>query len=205
MSGPPLSIAAAKAELRRQLLASRRRLPAAVRARADAAVLAVLADRVRRQRPATVAAHLPFGTEPGGPGLIDVLAGARLLLPVLLPDLDLDWAEYAGPDTLGPGPRGPLEPTGPRLGTDAVSTADLVVVPAVAVDRSGLRLGRGGGSYDRALARVDPATPVVALLHDGELLPSLPAEPHDRRVGAVVTAGDGYVELPSSAGRTSGP
>lgn len=205
MSGPSLSTAAAKAELRRQLLARRRSLPAAVRARADAAVLAVLTDWVRQHRPATVAAHLPFGTEPGGPGLIEVLAGARLLLPVLLPDLDLDWAAYAGPGTLRPGSRGPLEPAGPRLGPAAVSTADLVVVPAVAVDRAGLRLGRGGGSYDRALARVDPGTPVVALLHDGELLPALPAQPHDRRVGAVVTAGDGYVELPSFAGRTTGP
>jgi 5-formyltetrahydrofolate cyclo-ligase len=59
-------------------------------------------------------------------------------------------------------------------------------VPALAVGRDGTRLGRGGGSYDRALARVPAATPVVALLYEDELLETVPAEPHDRRVSAAV-------------------
>ena len=80
-------------------------------------------------------------------------------------------------------------PVGSRV--DAVARADLVVVPALAVDRYGFRLGRGGGSYDRALARVSASTLTVALLHDGELLDRLPAEPHDRPVRAVVTPGGG--------------
>jgi 5-formyltetrahydrofolate cyclo-ligase len=108
-----------------------------------------------------------------------------VLLPVLLPDNDLDWAAYTG--HLPAGPRGLLEPTGPRLGVDAVRTAGLVVVPALAVDRRGMRMGRGAGSYDRVLARLDPSVPVVALLHDGELLDEVPAEPHDRPVDAALT------------------
>jgi 5-formyltetrahydrofolate cyclo-ligase len=73
----------------------------------------------------------------------------------------------------------------------------MVVVPAVAVDARGVRLGRGGGSYDRALARVAPDTLVVALLHDGEVVEELPYEPHDRRVDAVITPSGGLVMLPA--------
>ena len=65
---------------------------------------------------------------------------------------------------------------------DAVTRADLVLVPALAVDRGGVRLGRGGGSYDRALARVGPQVPTIALLYDGELLDKVPADGHDQRV-----------------------
>ena len=60
-------------------------------------------------------------------------------------------------------------------------------MPALAVDRRGMRLGRGGGCYDRALGRVPRGTPVCALLHDGELLDEVPCEPHDRPVTHVVT------------------
>ncbi|PSK58900.1 5-formyltetrahydrofolate cyclo-ligase [Micromonospora sp. MH33] len=88
--------------------------------------------------------------------------------------------------------------------------ADLVVVPALAVDRRGYRLGRGGGSYDRALARVPATVPTVALLHDGELVEVVPAQPHDRPVRFVITPGGGLVAVPdvargASAGRTRVP
>ena len=84
------------------------------------------------------------------------------------------------------GPRGLLQPPGPRLGVDAIRNATLVVVPALAVDRSGRRLGRGGGSYDRVLARLSAGVLTVALLNDEELLDAVPAEAHDRPVGAAL-------------------
>jgi len=151
----------------------------------------------------TVAGYVPLPGEPGGPELPDVLSEVcgRLLLPVLQPDLDLDWAVYEG--VLVPGARGMREPPGPRLGPTAVAGAGLAIVPAVAVDRRGVRLGRGGGSYDRALHRVGPGTLVVAALYDGELLDELPEEPHDRRVDAVVTPARGVVRLRS--GREAPP
>jgi 5-formyltetrahydrofolate cyclo-ligase len=136
-----------------------------------------------------VAAYVSTGTEPRTGRLLATLAasGVRVLLPVLLADGDLDWAAYDGPSTLGAGLRGTTEPIGPRLGTSAVTQAQAVVVPALAVGSDGTRLGRGGGSYDRALARIEPSCLTVAFVYDGELLERVPAEPHDRRVAVAVT------------------
>ncbi|MEV0330661.1 5-formyltetrahydrofolate cyclo-ligase [Micromonospora echinospora] len=189
----------AKRQTRADLLARRRALGVAERAAAAAAVGGILADLVRRLRPRRTTAYVPVGSEPGG-DLPDLLRaalppGAELLLPVLRDDLDLDWAGYTGPGGLVAAGRGMREPAGPRLGRAAVAGAELVVVPALAVDRRGIRLGRGGGSYDRALARVPAGAWTVALLHDGELVDRLPAEPHDRPVRAVVTPTGGLREL----------
>jgi 5-formyltetrahydrofolate cyclo-ligase len=142
----------------------------------------------------SVAGYAPLRSEPGGPGLPEWLAARvpALLLPVLRPDNDLDWARYEGTLTTGPGLR---HPPGPPLGVAAIGTVDLVLVPALAVARSsGVRLGRGGGSYDRVLTRIRPGTPALALLYPGELVDGVPSEPHDQRVSGVVTV-DGLVEL----------
>ncbi|MEU8005812.1 5-formyltetrahydrofolate cyclo-ligase [Catellatospora sp. NPDC049111] len=184
----------AKRELRAAVLAARRALTPAALDEADTALAARLPELVARGAALTVCAYVPMVGEPGGPGLPDRLAAtpgvARVLLPVLRPDRDLDWAAYAGPESLVPAAFGLREPTGPRLGVTGITTADLVLVPAVAVDRSGTRLGRGGGSYDRALARVRGGVPVIALLYDGELLDGIPAEAHDQRVhGALMPSG----------------
>jgi 5-formyltetrahydrofolate cyclo-ligase len=185
----------AKAALRDRLLAQRKSLTPPVRQAAAAAVHATLLSLVRRLRPPTIAGYVPIGAEPGGPDLPLVLAPtARLLLPVLLADGDLDWAAYDG--SLAAGPRGLLQPSGPRLGADAVREAALVVVPALAVDRSGMRLGRGGGSYDRVLARLSAGVLTVALLNDGELLDAVPAEAHDRPVAAAITPSGGLTLSP---------
>ncbi|GJF32790.1 5-formyltetrahydrofolate cyclo-ligase [Kitasatospora sp. NE20-6] len=179
-----------KAALRSRLLESRRALSPGRRA-AAAGELAVRAAGLASPG-WTVAAYVSVGGEPGTGPLLDVLAarGVRVLLPVLLPDNDLDWAAYAGREALAPAGRGLLEPTGPRLGPEAVCDARLVLLPGLAVDRRGLRLGRGGGSYDRVLARLAAAgvRPLLAtLLYEEELLDEVPAEPHDLPVDAAVT------------------
>jgi len=181
---------AQKVALRRAILAARHNRDPAVRARDDLTVvntlLAVGAELAPTRSPMTVAAYFPLPDEPGA-GLPDRLlaAGHRVLLPVLLPDADLDWAPYTG-DTVA-GARGIAQSTEASLGVSAIAAVDLVVVPALAVGPTGARLGRGGGSYDRALARVGPTTPAVALLYDGEWPHHVPQEPHDRPVTAVIT------------------
>jgi 5-formyltetrahydrofolate cyclo-ligase len=89
-----------------------------------------------------------------------------------------------------------LEPTGPAVATERLRDAAAVVVPALAVDRAGHRLGRGGGFYDRALAAVE--IPTVAVVFDDELMDELPVEPHDVPVGAVLTPRGGVRPLPLS-------
>jgi 5-formyltetrahydrofolate cyclo-ligase len=148
----------------------------------------------------TVAAYYSAGTEPDTHSLVFALwkRGSYVVLPVLLPDGDLDWASYEGPDSLAPGPRGLLQPVEPVRGPGTVARADVVLVPALAVDVSGNRLGRGGGSYDRALARVGGQVPTIGLIYDGELVPSVPTEPHDRAVRAVVRPAHGISWMPAS-------
>ncbi len=181
--------AAAKLALRDQLLAGRKRLGlAAIGERARAVADHVMASEEVR-RAATVAAYVSVATEPGTGPLLEALraGGRRVLLPLLQPDNDLDWTLYDGPEGLHTARRGLLEPVGPALGHDAVAGADVVLVPGLAVGRDGTRLGRGGGSYDRALARVTAGTFTCVLLNSEELLDAVPADDHDRRVAAAVT------------------
>jgi 5-formyltetrahydrofolate cyclo-ligase len=182
-------IEATKLALRDQLVTARGRLPVSELAERAVTVRDLLLATPEVRRAATVAAYVSVGREPGTGALLDALAaaGKRVILPLLQPDNDLDWAAYSGAEALVSAGRGLLEPIGPRLGTDAVATADAVLVPGLAVDRTGLRLGRGGGSYDRALGRVPLGTFTCVLLNDAEVLDLVPGAPHDRRVGAAVT------------------
>ncbi len=179
----------AKSALRERLLAARRERTADTRAAAGAAIASAVLVLPEITDSSTVAAYLSIGTEPPTMHLVESLRsrGVRVLAPVVGDDLDLDWADYAGPGDLAQTSRGLREPSGPRLGTTAIAAADVVLVPGLAADEHGMRLGRGGGSYDRALARVPPGRPVAVLLYDGEVLPVVPADPHDRRVTMAVT------------------
>src|SRR3954469_1699086 len=176
------------------MVARRRARPAAERAAASAAATAALLRGLRGAR--AVAAFAPAETERGygrRPASFTQL-GVRILLPVV-PESgrELRWAVDTG--RLAPGRFGLLEPVGPRLGPTAIGTADVIVVPALAVARDGARLGRGGGYYDRALQHVRSDAALVAVVFDDELLDELPAEPHDRRVTAVVTPSGGWQAL----------
>jgi 5-formyltetrahydrofolate cyclo-ligase len=185
-----------KRGLRRELLANRRGLSEEdllAHERALAAHALALPELAAAR---TVAAYVSVGTEPGTAALLEALRerGTRVLLPVLLPDDDLDWGPYTGPGSLAVvrhGGRMELaEPAGPRLGPGAVTEADVVLLPGLAVDGRGMRLGRGGGSYDRVLARLERAgarPALVVLLYDTEVVARVPAEAHDRPVHAVVT------------------
>jgi 5-formyltetrahydrofolate cyclo-ligase len=186
-----------KVALRRQLLTERVHMSAPERSAAGRAIRDAVLSLPETQMAGTVAAYVSVGTEPDTRGLVYALwkRGTYVLLPLLLGDNDLDWASYEGPDSLAAAPRGLLEPTEPPRGPAAVTSADLVIVPALAVDRGGRRLGRGGGSYDRALARVGAAVPTVALIYDGELLNEVPAGRRDQRVRMVARPGEGITRL----------
>ncbi|GLX51480.1 5-formyltetrahydrofolate cyclo-ligase [Streptomyces hygroscopicus subsp. hygroscopicus] len=182
--------------MRRSLLAMRSSLPDDDVRASGRALAARALELPELARARTVAAYVSVGSEPGTGALLDALRarGARVLLPALLPDNDLDWGEYAGSGSLTEvrhgGRMALFEPSGARLGPDAVTGADVVLLPGLAVDARGMRLGRGGGSYDRVLARLERAGAhprLVVLLYDWEVVARVPEEEHDRPVHAVVT------------------
>jgi 5-formyltetrahydrofolate cyclo-ligase len=188
-----------KGSLRRRLVTARAAMSDSARMQASRLIRDHVLEMPEVSAAGTIAAYYSIGTEPDTRRLIFALwkRGSYVVLPVLLPDGDLDWASYEGPDSLAPGPHGLLQPTEPARGPATVARADIVLVPALAVDARGYRLGRGGGSYDRALARVGGQVSTIALLYDDELLPAVPIEPHDQRVRLVARPGSGLTRLPA--------
>lgn len=144
-----------------------------------------------------VAAYSPLPGEPGGPELVSALAEKHeVWLPITPKEGGLRWGMFDGELRRGAHfgigePEGPGEPSISNLACDAV------VVPALGVDRSGVRLGQGAGYYDRALEGVQ--CPVVALVYDDEVHGMLPSEPHDHPVDAAVTQ-SGFFPLGTGKG-----
>jgi 5-formyltetrahydrofolate cyclo-ligase len=180
--------ASSKAELRSWLLRQRReRVPFRDRAEDAAGVLRWAREALVTcglGRGATVAAYESLPTEPPTQALVRSLAadGLRVLVPLTRPDWTLDWADSSDRD------RRPL-------GSGVLREADLVFVPALAVDLAGGRLGRGKGCYDRALPLARDHVRRVAIVHPWELLADpVPVEEHDLPMDAAVTA-EGIVSL----------
>jgi 5-formyltetrahydrofolate cyclo-ligase len=189
-----LAIESAKALLRRAISLRRDLRSTASRKADDAARFEVIRRQLGRRPPRVVAAYLSSGSEPGTLQLVAWLASqdVRVLLPVLThpnhePRTETTWAPYAGPDALRIGVASILEPTTDIAPENALSTADLVICPALAANTAGDRLGRGGGWYDRALHQVNPEAQLWALLNDDEVLEAIPTRSWDRPVRAIVT------------------
>ncbi|HEX4361949.1 MAG TPA: 5-formyltetrahydrofolate cyclo-ligase [Pseudonocardia sp.] len=190
---------------RGRLLAARRALAAELCA-SEAALLrsAVVATAQGITDP--ICCFVPTGEEPGSTAMLDALrtAGHEVLLPVVPTDRGgrpgprgpMNWAPYRGVESMAKGPYGLFQPGGPGWGPAAVATAGLVLVPALAVDHRGVRLGRGAGWYDRTLPLARPGTPLVAMVRDGELVPTLPMERHDVLMTGVLTPHHGLRALP---------
>ncbi|OBH56397.1 5-formyltetrahydrofolate cyclo-ligase [Mycobacterium colombiense] len=191
-----------KAALRDQLLAARRHVADDVRAnearqlceRLEALESIVTSD-------STICAYVPVGTEPGSIEMLDMLLRRteRVLLPVARTAADntplpLSWGEYR-PGTLTTGRWGLLEPPQPWLPSSALAQAGVVLVPALAVDRRGARLGRGRGFYDRSLGGRDPHARLIAVVRDAEVLDEVPADPHDIPMTHALTPRQGLIDL----------
>jgi 5-formyltetrahydrofolate cyclo-ligase len=188
-----------KSELRAQILKARRALAPQLHEDEAAALCAHLPSFIASGT--RVCAYVPVGSEPGSVGLLDSLLRreVRVLLPVARHDaagvpMPLQWGEYR-PGALAAGRFGLQEPAEPWLGVEAIRAASVVLVPALAVDRDGVRLGRGAGFYDRSLPLAAPSARLVAVVRDGELVDRLPGEPHDVRMSHALTPRAGLVPL----------
>jgi 5-formyltetrahydrofolate cyclo-ligase len=159
-----------------------------------------LGPLVRRRCPAggTVAAFMPTPTEPP---LLDAMeafhaAGRRVIVPVSLPERRLAWVEWFPDVPVRRAGFGIEEPEGERMGAEEFLRASVRLVPALAVDAEGVRMGYGGGYYDTALDAVGPGG-AVGVLYAEELLPAgrVPAQPHDARLLEACTE-RGLVSFP---------
>jgi 5-formyltetrahydrofolate cyclo-ligase len=202
-AGP--SVARDKQTLRRRLRAQRRSLAQQRDRAADAtmivAAVSALLDGFAAppsrigEHPSyddqpCVAIYRSLSTEPPTEALAENLQRreARVIVPEMLHDKDLDWHELRADGSEGPG-----------LGLEGIAAAHVILVPALAVDRSGTRLGQGGGSYDRALARRHPDALIAAVVNDDEYVAwTLPRDAHDVPVNAVITPGRGLNPIPGS-------
>ncbi|NHD19118.1 MULTISPECIES: 5-formyltetrahydrofolate cyclo-ligase [unclassified Actinopolyspora] len=189
---------ARKEQWRRELTAGRSATSGTARAEANEALRTAVLEHLRYSGATTVCAYVPVGSEPGSLELVDGIRehGCRVLLPIVTGRQPLEWAEYTGPDSLSRAGFGLLEPNNSPLGIDAISTAELVLVPALAVDRRGVRLGKGAGYYDRSLPLASGTADLLAVVRDEEFVENLPAEAHDVRVHGVFTPSGGLSPLP---------
>ncbi len=157
-----------KSQTRRVLRNLRKLAP-----KGDERASSLLLEQVEFAQVEVVASYTSYGNEPSTQGFNSTLLSreVQILLPHLLEDNSLEWVDFK---------------TGKNFGVTGISLAQIVVVPALSVDESGMRIGQGGGSYDRAL-KLNSGWK-VCLLHDGEIFEGkLPQEIHDQKVNAVVT------------------
>lgn len=182
----------AKSQLRARHLSSRARLRTQPerKARLDAALVdvtvACIAHFGATNQP--IAAYTPLASEPGPADFPARLAPAASVvwLPLALPGGELAWAEATGTITaMRTGALGIREPSGARFNSNVLRACSLVIAPALGVDTSGMRLGKGMGYYDRALSGLQ--VPVAAVVFDDEFVASIPHEAHDIPVAAVIT------------------
>ncbi|MDT5012302.1 MAG: 5-formyltetrahydrofolate cyclo-ligase [Mycobacterium sp.] len=193
-----------KDDIRASSLAARQLVSEHLRCAEADALIAHLESILDRNEP--VIAYVPLPSEPGFPDLVDSLAAicGKVLLPIARTSDDgvpmpLQWAAYRA-GSLVAAPFGLSEPAPPWLPPTALSSARTVLVPALAVDRHGVRLGRGAGFYDRSLRFRDPAARLIAVVRDDELVDQLPAEAHDVAMTHALTPGYGLVVLGNAAG-----
>jgi 5-formyltetrahydrofolate cyclo-ligase len=192
-----------KAELRKAVLRARRLIPPEQRLAEADALRGHLPALVRTGQ--TVCAYVPVGYEPGSPAMLDALAalGVRVLLPVAREDESgvpqpLQWGEYLSGGLVDA--RFALrEPEPPWWEVGTIATAAVILVPALAVDLAGVRLGRGAGFYDRTLSWANPAAKVIAVVRDDEVVDRIPGEEHDVPMTHALTPGRGLVPLDGRA------
>lgn len=175
-----------KRRLRAVLLPARHSRPPSMAAHRNRADKAAQLPEVAAA--SCLACYVALPGEPDPAQLVTQLPhGTLVVYPRLRADGDLDFVRPTSAEFVS-GLRGTSEPA--RGDIVPLSDIDVYVIPALAADASGRRLGRGGGAYDRALARAHEVRPdalIITLLYDDEILPAVPSEPHDRPVHVLVT------------------
>lgn len=183
------AIAAAKRAMRAELRERRNTRSQSARDAAAEGIRVQLDALVDRLGARSISCFL---STPAEPGTRDFVAGAvargiRVLLPITRADGLLDWAVATPDGDVAEGLFGQPEPVGEVLGPIAVNDVDLLVIPAAAVDRKGMRLGWGRGYFDKTIGSMERCPPVYAVVFDSELVDEVPCDRLDQPVTGVVT------------------
>lgn len=178
-----------KRALRAELRERRQLLSESQRDALDSALTGRLDDLVDSLGARSISCFLSTTTEPGTRDFVRaaVRRGIRVLLPVTRADGLLDWAVATDDDEIAEGLFGLPEPTGELLGPIAVNDVDLMIIPAAAVDRGGMRMGWGRGYFDKTIGSMEKCPPVYAVIFDSEFVDDVPRDVHDQPVTGVVT------------------
>lgn len=177
-----------KRALRAELRERRQNLTSTERQAATAGITRNLIDLATDLSARSVSAYLSTPIEPDTRPFLNWAhaQGLRVLLPVSREDGLLDWTTGDG-ETETEGLFGLPEAVGELLGPIAINDVDLILVPAAAVDATGMRMGWGRGYFDKTLGSMEKCPPVYAVLFDGELVDEVPRERHDQPVDGAVT------------------
>lgn len=177
-----------KRALRAELRERRQNLTATERESATAGLTRHLVDLTTDLSARSVSCYLSARTEPNTRPYLTWAReqDIRILLPISREDGLLDWTTGDG-ETEHESILGLPEAVGELLGPIAINGVDLILVPAAAVDKTGLRMGWGRGYFDKTLGSMEKCPPVYAVLFDGELVDQVPRELHDQSVDGVVT------------------
>ncbi|MCR2812958.1 5-formyltetrahydrofolate cyclo-ligase [Microbacterium sp. zg.Y1090] len=179
----------AKRALRAELRERRQQLSDQARQEAEEGIRVQLDALVDATGARSMSCFLSTPTEPGTRSFLNaaIARGIRVLLPVTRTDGLLDWSVATPDGDVTDGLFGLPEPVGELLGPIAVGDVDLLVIPAAAVDRSGMRLGWGRGYFDKTLGSMERCPPVYAVVFDAEFIDEVPRDVHDQPVTGVVT------------------
>ncbi|MEI5584474.1 MULTISPECIES: 5-formyltetrahydrofolate cyclo-ligase [unclassified Agromyces] len=174
--------------LRAELRERRQNMPAHERELATGRLTARLQELIGSTGAQSFSCYLSMPTEPDTRPFVDwaEASGLRVLFPVTREDGLLDWT-VGEEETEVTGLHGVPRPEGELLGPMAINDVDLILVPAAAVDATGMRLGWGRGYFDKTLGSMGKCPPVYAIVFDGEFVEEVPREVHDQPVDGVVT------------------
>lgn len=135
----------------------------------------------------TIAVYAAHGNELDLTALHQLLPNRKFLYPLCHKAGRLTYHHVQDPETLTPGMMGILEPYFSQHPEQAVEGIDLFLCPGLAFTREGLRLGQGGGFYDRILSQKNKTTRVVGICLERQVLDNLPCEPHDMNMDYLLT------------------
>ncbi|TFD53058.1 5-formyltetrahydrofolate cyclo-ligase [Cryobacterium frigoriphilum] len=182
------SVGHRKRALRAELRERRQNLTSSEREAAAAGLTQNLQSIVLDLSARSISCYLSGQNEPNTRPFLNwaEAEGLRVLFPVSREDGLLDWTVGESQEEFE-GVAGMPEAVGTLLGPIAINDVDLIIVPAAAVDATGLRMGWGRGYYDKTLGSMEKCPPVYAVVYDSEFVDEVPREVHDQPVNGLVT------------------